>query len=166
MSTLIILRGNSGSGKSSVAKALQRRLGRGTFLIPQDTVRREMLWVRDGKDTLACPLLTELLKYGSKNCEYVILEGILNADWYKQLFEAAIALFEDRILAYYYDISFEETVKRHETRGKKLEFGEADMRRWWNEKDFIGIISEKIFNEDISLENAVDIILRDIEQVK
>ncbi len=22
------------------------------------------------------------------------------------------------------------------------------MRRWWNEKDFIGIIPDKIFNED------------------
>lgn len=52
---LVILRGNSGSGKSSVARALQRKIGRNTLLIPQDTVRREMLWVRDGADTLALP---------------------------------------------------------------------------------------------------------------
>ena len=36
------------------------------------------------------------------------------------------------------------------------------MRRWWNEKDFIGIIPEEIFKQDVSLEDAVNIILRDI----
>ena len=162
MSSLIILRGNSGSGKSSVAKALQRKIGRNTLLIPQDTVRREMLWVRDGKNTDALPLLIELLRYGNTHCEYVILEGILNSVWYKPLFEAAIEIFENRIFAYYYDIPFEETLKRHETKEKRFEFGEAEMRSWWKEKDFISIIPEKIFKEDISLENAVDVILRDV----
>lgn len=162
MSTLIILRGNSGSGKSSVAKALQRKFGRNTLMIPQDTIRRELLWANDGKDTTAVPLLIELLNYGNIHCEYTILEGILNADWYKPLFESAIEIFKDKIFAYYYDIPFEETLKRHETKEKKIEFGETEMRRWWNEKDFIGIIPEKIFTEDVSLENAVEIIIRDV----
>ena len=38
---LIILRGNSGSGKSSVARELQHRFGRGTLMIPQDEVRTD-----------------------------------------------------------------------------------------------------------------------------
>ncbi|NME84182.1 zeta toxin family protein [Clostridium sp. SM-530-WT-3G] len=33
MPKIIIIRGNSGSGKSTVAKELQRRLGHGTLLI-------------------------------------------------------------------------------------------------------------------------------------
>ena len=162
MSTLIILRGNSGSGKSSVAKALQKKIGRNTLMIPQDAVRREMLYVRDGKDTEAIPLLINLLHYGNTHCEYVILEGILYADWYRPLFESAIKLFNNRIFAYYYDIPFEETLKRHETKDAKFEFGETEMRRWWREKDFIGIIPEKTFTADISLESAVDIIYQDI----
>ena len=44
MSKLILLRGNSGSGKTTVARALQRKFGRNTLLLSQDTVRREMLW--------------------------------------------------------------------------------------------------------------------------
>ena len=36
------------------------------------------------------------------------------------------------------------------------------MRLWWKEKDWIGIIPEKILKEDISLEDAVEIIMRDI----
>ncbi|MFG6380133.1 MAG: kinase [Lachnospiraceae bacterium] len=162
MSTLIILRGNSGSGKSSVAKALQRKFGRNTLVISQDIIRREMLWVCDGEDTLALPLLTELLRYGNAHCKYIILEGILNADWYRPLFELAIEIFKDKIFAYYYDIPFEETLKRHETRDKKFEFGEKEMRKWWNEKDFIGIIPEKVLKQEISFEEAVNIIFRDI----
>ena len=162
MSTLIILRGNSGSGKSSVAKALQRKFGRNTLVISQDIIRREMLWVCDGEDTLALPLLTELLRYGNAHCKYIILEGILNADWYRPLFELAIEIFKDKIFAYYYDIPFEETLKRHETRDKKFEFGEKEMRKWWNEKDYIGIIPEKVLKQEISFEEAVNIIFRDI----
>ena len=48
MGKLIILRGNSGSGKTTVAKALQKKLGRNTMLISQDEDRRNMLWVDDG----------------------------------------------------------------------------------------------------------------------
>lgn len=162
MSALIIIRGNSGSGKSSVAKALQKKLGRNTLVIPQDTVRREMLWAHDGKDTAALPLLITLLNYGHAHCEYVILEGILNADWYRPLFESAVKLFKSRIFAYYYDISFEETLKRHQTKEKKSEFGETEMRQWWNEKDFIQIIPEKVFKEDVSLEDAVNTIMKEV----
>ena len=37
MGKLIILRGNSGSGKTTVARALQRKFGRNTLLLSQDT---------------------------------------------------------------------------------------------------------------------------------
>ena len=43
MPKLIILRGNSGSGKTTVAKELQKRFGRNTMLISQVVVRRDML---------------------------------------------------------------------------------------------------------------------------
>lgn len=36
------------------------------------------------------------------------------------------------------------------------------MRKWWNEKDFIGIIPEKVLKQEISFEEAVNIIFRDI----
>ena len=162
MPKLIIIRGNSGSGKSSVAKVLQRKLGRNTLVIAQDTVRREMLWAHDGKDTAALPLLITLLNYGYEHSEYVILEGILNSDWYMPLFDMAIEKFKKKIYAYYYDLPFEETLKRHKTKEKRLEFGKPEMRRWWNEKDYIGIIPEKIFTQNISLEKTVEFIYEDI----
>lgn len=162
MSALIIIRGNSGSGKTSVAKTLQKKIGRNTLVISQDIVRREMLWVHDGKNNEALPLLIMLLEYGKAHCNYVILEGILKADWYKPLFETALDLYKEKIYAYYYDIPFEETLRRHETKDKRFEFGEAEMRQWWIEKDYIGIIPEKVLDKDVSLEDAVNIILQDI----
>jgi len=44
---LIILRGNSGSGKTTIANALHQCLKEQSLLISQDVVRREMLRVKD-----------------------------------------------------------------------------------------------------------------------
>ena len=63
MKKLVILRGNSGSGKTTVARVLQRKIGFNTMLISQDEIRRNMLWVKDGIDTKALPLMIERLKY-------------------------------------------------------------------------------------------------------
>ena len=166
MSKLIILRGNSGSGKSSAAKALQRELGRNTLIISQDTVRREMLWARDGKDTTAIPLLIHLLRYGYEHHAVVILEGILYADWYHPLFAAAATWFGEEIYAYYYDLPFEETLRRHETKKNRFSFGEEEMRRWWRDRDYIGLIPEKSIGAEVSLGEAVHMILSDMQAGK
>lgn len=50
-------------------------------MIPQDFVRRDMLWAHDGYDIAALPLLIDLLRYGYGNSEITILEGILNSKW-------------------------------------------------------------------------------------
>ena len=49
MNKLIILRGNSGSGKTTIAKELQQVFGNNTMLISQDVIRRDMLKVKDGE---------------------------------------------------------------------------------------------------------------------
>lgn len=53
MAELIIIRGNSGSGKSTLAKEIHRPFRGRALLIPQDTVRREMLGARAFQDFLA-----------------------------------------------------------------------------------------------------------------
>lgn len=160
---LIVLRGNSGSGKTTVAKELQKVLGSNTMLISQDVIRRDMLNVKDGKDTLAIPLLMELLRYGRHNSEVVILEGILVADWYRSLFELAVELYGTNIYAYYYDISFEETLKRHQTRSTHCEFGEEAMKSWWVDKDYSEILNEVMITESQSKEEIVQEIYNDIQ---
>lgn len=165
MSNLIILRGNSGSGKTTLSKKVQEQLGKNTLLIPQDTVRREMLNAKDGADNPAISLLINLLKYGYENFNYVILEGILNAKWYAPVFKKAKELFGDRINAYYFDIPFEETMKRHQERHISS-FGEEKMRSWWLEKDYIGFIPEKKFTSNMNLEDELDIVISDLNSNK
>lgn len=160
---LILLRGNSGSGKSTTARELQRRLGRGTLIIAQDIVRREMLWAKDGPDSSAIPPMIELARYGSRNCETVIVEGILDSAAYAPLFAVLNAEYP-QIFAYYYDLPFEETLRRHQTKPNRDQFGEADMRRWWKERDLIGSISEKIITLEQSQADTVSMILHDIER--
>ncbi len=162
MSKLIIIRGNSGSGKTTLAKAVQHKLGHNIMVISQDVIRRDILRVKDGEDTKALPLLSELLEYGKNNCEIVILEGILYSKWYMPLFKLAKTLFKDNIFAYYYDLAFEETLIRHNTKSNKNDFGKEDMEKWWHEKDYIEIIPEQTFSKDISLTDAVEIICKNI----
>lgn len=164
MSKLIILRGNSGSGKTTVAKALQERFGRNTMLISQDVVRREMLKVLDGEGTPALPLLLNLLRYGKEHSEVTILEGILDAEVYRALFETAVEEYGTEIFAFYWNIPFEETLLRHSTREKRNDFGEEAMRSWWKEKDYIKFIPEDIITKDISLDEAVEMIFAKVNR--
>ena len=161
MKKIIILRGNSGSGKTTVARALQKKFGYNTMMISQDEIRRNILWVKDGVDTKALPLMIELMKYGYEHCDVVILEGIMYDEWYSPLFKTANELYGMDIYAYYFDIPFEETVRRHNTRDKKQEFGEEDMRRWWREKDFSSVFNEKIITSDIDADSIVEMIYID-----
>ena len=39
------------------------------------------MWVKDGVDTKALPLMIELMKYGYEHCDVVILEGIMYDEW-------------------------------------------------------------------------------------
>jgi hypothetical protein len=161
---LIILRGNSGSGKSSAAKALQRKFGRGTLVISQDVIRRDMLWVKDGMGTKAVSLLMELAKYGKENCDIVIMEGILHSDVYMELFQMLKLEFH-KIRAYYYDISFDATLVRHQTKPNCNDFGEDDMKHWWRDRDYIGIIPETCIPETMSLEETVEMITSEIMSI-
>ena len=162
MGKLITLRGNSGSGKTTVARKLQKKFGYNTMLISQDEIRRNMLWVKDGIDTKALPLMIELLKYGNEHSEIVILEGIMYEEWYNPLFRVAKELYGENVHSYYFDIPFEETVRRHQTRSKNQEFGEEQMREWWREKDFSSVLEEKIITCEMDVNDIVEKVYADL----
>lgn len=159
MHKLIILRGNSGSGKTSVAQALQEKFGPNTMLLSHDMIRMDILHVWGTEGTIKSePLMISLLKYGKANSEITIMEGILPAEAYHRLFETAVEEYGQNIFAYYYDLPFEETLIRHGTKTSRNNFGEADMKRWWREKDYLPMISEKILYKDLSFEDTVAMI--------
>ena len=75
-------------------------------------------------------------------------------------------LFGSQTLAYYYDLTFEETARRHQTRGKRSDFSPADMRRWWKDRDFLGWEEESFFRNEDSLEAAFERIVQDLNREK
>jgi len=165
MNKIIILRGNSASGKSTTAIGLQKKLERGnSLLIQQDNVRREMLWEKwESKHVETIKLIKSLVEYGNKNYKYTILEGILYPGTYDELFKMIMQLYGENIHAYYFDVPFEETVKRQKQRPIHNKFGETEMKEWWREKDFIKFIPEKIIDA-VKMSNAevVEMIFEDV----
>ena len=159
---LIILRGNSGCGKTSTARLLQRQLGYGTMLVSQDMVRREMLRVKDSESNPAIQLIYDLCMYGNKVGYTVILEGILSNKRYGVMLHQLLNDFQGEKLIYYFDVSFKETVRRHTTKPNAHEFGELEMRQWWKDQDVLDVPGERRIGEKLTQTEIIDLIHRDV----
>lgn len=165
MSRLIIIRGNSGSGKSTVALKLRRELGYGTMLIPQDVIRRDIIRVADDLNNPAVKLIEDIALYG-KAIEYdVIIEGILSKEKYGTMLERLSSVF-DHTYAFYFDVSFEETLRRHQYKvDKKHEFGEKEMREWWLEHDTLDTANEILIPASLTETEVLALITKTIDKL-
>jgi adenylylsulfate kinase-like enzyme len=159
---LIVIRGNSGSGKTVLANTLRQKIGYKTMLISQDVVRRDILRVHDFLDNPSIDLMYKMAKYGSEINYDVIVEGIFYSKKYEKMIQKISKLFNNNFF-YYFDIPFDETLKRHSLKLNHDEFGISDMKKWWHEKDFLNFCSEKIINKDITLEECTSMIMEDIK---
>ena len=168
MKLLVTIRGNACSGKTSLAKELQKRLGRGTMRISQDMIRRKVLHVKDEPNPKSIPLLKILLDYGyentDENTDVIIMEGIFKADWYHELFQYAKDLFQGNLLSYYYDLPFEETQRRRDTKPDRDLLTDAKLHLWWTEKDYAPEWDEVILDETVQIMDIADEIERLIEE--
>lgn len=90
----------------------------------------------------------------------VILEGILSVKSYSEVLERIFTKHPDDNHMYYFDISFDETVRRHATREKVGDFGEEDMREWYPAAHKSDHKLERIIPESFSLQETVDFIVR------
>ena len=115
----------------------------------------------DAELTVRCA--EELLRWSAERGGLTILEGILDGDKYGGLFAQLPGIFS-RIHAYYLDIPFEETLRRHATRPQAADFGEDAMRRWYRAENPAGVIPETVFGPDMDVEDMVDRILFDLDE--
>ncbi|WP_099223921.1 AAA family ATPase [Listeria costaricensis] len=162
MAKIILIRGNSGSGKTTVARKLHSLLGEGNLLISQDVVRREMLNVPDKPDNLAIGLIKMMIEYGKGNCEFVIIEGILAKSKYGDMLREVLVNC-DNVFTYYYDLTFEQTLIRHHTKCNPG-FAEKTMRSWFLEKDLLGIENEQSITNDVSVDGMIALIMADLDK--
>jgi adenylate kinase family enzyme len=177
---LILLRGNSGSGKTTVAKALHQQLGAEAVLISQDVFRREIFHVKDTANNPAVGLMVEALLYAQGKVSFIIVEGIFAREKYHDFLLFLLESFE-KCLIYYFDIPFQTTLERHRSRSQRAFFSEASLQKWWLEKDLLfgenGIASnnndlckesvlakEQLITETQTISEIVAMILGDLKQ--
>lgn len=161
-SKLIIIRGNSGSGKGTIAKKVSESSEHKIAIVEQDYLRRFILKEKE-KDAEALPniigLIEQTLIFALDHGYIVILDGILSMDRYGEMLSRLKDVCSDHHF-FYLDVSFEETLRRHSTKPNAHEFGETELRRWYKQKDVTGFDGEIIIPESASIEQAVDIVKR------
>lgn len=152
---LIVLRGPSGSGKSTVAKAARAMQKEPTALIEQDYLRRIVLKEKDVADGVNITLIKDVTVFALEHSYNVIMEGIFDSERYGEMFKELLAFHPKNNFFFYFDISFEETLRRHMNKSNRDDFGESEMRTWYKEKDFLECIQEEVIPESNTLEETV-----------
>lgn len=151
---LIVLRGPSGSGKSSTAKAVRAMQEHPIALVEQDYLRRILLKEKHTPNGLNIELIKRTILFALENSYNVIAEGIFEASCYGKMFEEIIQKHPKDNYFFYFDVSFKETLRRHQYKPNKDEFGENEMRKWYKDKDFLECAKEIIMPEKNTLEET------------
>jgi predicted kinase len=155
---LVVIRGNSGSGKSSIARQLQARHGRGCAWVEQDYLRRIVLRERDKPGGLAPVLVDQTVRTALDHGYHVVLDGILHAGRYAPMLTSLCHDHRGRTTVFYLDVSLTETLRRHQTRPQADQFSAADMRGWYLPRDLLGVNGEHVLHENTGLQEAVHLI--------
>lgn len=157
MPKLIVLRGNSGSGKSTVAKLLREGTEPGSriAIVEQDYVRRVLLKEKERDDAANIGLMQQTVSYCLSRGFHVVLEGILYSSRHGDMIRSLLDE-SDEYWVYYFHVSFQETLRRHATRPTAAEFGEAEMRAWYLEGDRLDVHREWDIEENSSAQDSAD----------
>jgi predicted kinase len=156
---LAVIRGNSGSGKTTTARAVRAAYGRGCALIEQDQLRRIILREHDEPGAVAPAFIAATVRSALDLGYHVVLEGILHAARYRAALLDLLATHHGPSGVFYFDIPFAETVRRHGTRGDSG-FTIEDMSDWYAERDVLGVPDEVVIGETSTLPESVATIMR------
>ncbi|WP_433358774.1 AAA family ATPase [Streptosporangium sp. CA-115845] len=158
---LITLRGNSASGKTSLARAVRTAYGYGLALVSQDVIRRELLREKDRPDGVNIGLIDTIVRHCLDRGYHVILEGIFFSGHYGRMLRALRDDHRGSTYGFYFHVPFAETMRRHTTKPQADEYGEAEMRQWYREWDLLADSGETIIEPDSSLETSVQQVLEE-----
>ncbi|MEU7906358.1 AAA family ATPase [Actinoplanes sp. NPDC049118] len=157
---LIVIRGNSGSGKTTTAREVRRRYGRGAALIELDVVRRVVLREHGGQqDPVAPGMIATMARCALDAGYHVIVEGILSTGSYGVMLRELIGSHTGPTAVYWMRVSFDETVRRHHRREEPIAVTAEQMREWYVGSDVLGVPGEVIIPETTTFDEAVAMIL-------
>jgi predicted kinase len=156
---LVIVRGNSASGKSTVAEQIRRRRGRrDVAIVGQDYLRRIVLRERDVAGGANIGLIGTVARYALGHGYHTIVEGIFYSGHYGEMLTGLIRDHRGPGFCYYLDVPFEETLRRHATKAEALTYGEPEMRGWYTERDVLGD-GDRVIGASSSLAETVERIM-------
>jgi hypothetical protein len=159
---LIVIRGNSASGKSSVAAGLREKFGRNLAIVGQDNLRRIVLRERDRPGGANIGLIDLTVRYALDNGFHVVVEGILYADRYGTMLQDLVRAHQGVTRCYYLNVPFKETVLRHATKPDAeylAHVNEGHLRDWYREKDLLPNGLETVVDAASTLDDTVQQIL-------
>jgi predicted kinase len=161
---LLVIRGNSGSGKSTIARRLREAYEeRSLAIIDQDTVRRQILRERGTAGAANIDLLGLMVGFALARGFHVIVEGILDAGRYGAMLERLHAEHSGPQHWYYLDLPFAETLRRHATRPLSAKVTETEMADWYRPGDLLPGHRETVIGTDSTLDQSVARILADTQ---
>ncbi|MFM9445677.1 AAA family ATPase [Streptomyces acidiscabies] len=158
---LVVLRGNSASGKSSVAAAIRERFGRGIALVGQDNLRRVVLREHDRPGAANIGLIDTVTRYALDSGFHVVVEGILYASHYGDMLTRLVADHRGTTRCYYLDVPFEETLVRHAAKPEMSGVGEAQLREWYRPRDLLAGGVESVVPAGSALGETVGLVMRE-----
>ncbi|MFT4164847.1 MAG: kinase [Microlunatus sp.] len=158
---LILLRGNSASGKSSLARSIRASRPRGIAVIGQDQLRREILHAREEPGNPTIGYIDLSARYALDQGLHVIVEGILYAHIYGAMLTELLRDHRGISRCYRYEIPFEETARRHTSKPEAAAYGPEMMQQWWRDSDPLPGMEEQVLGPEVSLANATAQILAD-----
>ena len=131
---LIVLRGPSGSGKTTIANELFNRASKPIVLIDQDHYR--VIFRPPGAGGMPnshtiSRMIISSVRIALKDGYDVILEGILGLRRYRTLLDELFAAHTEENYLFYFNVSLEESIRRHHTKANTHGFGEEDLTAWY-----------------------------------
>ncbi|SBT92784.1 protein-L-isoaspartate(D-aspartate) O-methyltransferase/D-alanyl-D-alanine dipeptidase [Streptomyces sp. DI166] len=163
---LIVIRGNSASGKSSVAQGLRDHYGRGIAIVSQDMIRRNVLREHDTARGANIALLGRIAREALDAGFHVVLEGILYADRYSHMITTLVRDHRGVSGCYYLDVPLEATLVRHASKADAAYLAQVTddhLASWYREQDLLPGGLETVIQADSTLQDTVARIVRETD---
>lgn len=161
---LITIRGNSASGKSTIAAGIRNAYGRGVAIVGQDLLRREVLREPPVAGGANIALIDLVARHALDHGFHTLVEGILEASVYGPMLTTLVTDHRaagGQAVTYYLDVPLAETLERHTHKPIAAEVSVAQVRRWYLPHDTIPGLGEIVLDATTTLPEAVRRIVDD-----